>query len=303
MGSALKLRSPAGLMALGVVATLVLALLVVMALALTGGTTAVSDNAALIGALVALGGVFTAQMVSIALEQQRSRETRELEGRRANEAAVRRYLEDVGKLLIEKSLRQARPGDNLSTVVQAQTLTVLEGLDPDHKRILLLFLSQSGLVRTNNPRQAIDRLARLPSTEKPIVELSGADLRGAGLRGANLNSTDLSGAYLSGANLSKAVLINAALVNADLTGADLSGATLIGAVFFGSFLHGADLSEAHMRGARLVGARGITNEEVTRRRHHAQRPEVRGLAERQRAQGGWSRQISSARIVLCTHAA
>jgi uncharacterized protein YjbI with pentapeptide repeats len=257
LGRRVYLRSPRVLATIGVVATLVLALVVVMALLRTSDANAVSDNAALIGALVALGGVFTAQLVSIALEDRRTQEARELEGRRANEAAVRSYLEDVGKLLIEKSLRQASPGDNLSTVVQAQTLTVLEGLDPDHKRILLLFLSESGLIRTNNPRQAINRLARLPSTDKPIVALSGADLRGADLGGANLSSTDLSGAHLSGANLSEAVLSNAALVNTDL-----SGASLQGAVFFGAFLHGADLSEANMRWAHLIGARGITNEEV-----------------------------------------
>jgi len=73
----MKLRSPAVLAAIGVVATLALALVVVMLLLQTGDANAVSDNAAIIGALVALGGVFTAQMVSIALEQQRTWETRQ----------------------------------------------------------------------------------------------------------------------------------------------------------------------------------------------------------------------------------
>jgi hypothetical protein len=58
---------------------------------------------------------------------------------------LRKYLEDVGRLLIEKSLHHASHGDNLSTVVRAQTLAVLEGLDPARKRILLLFLNESGL--------------------------------------------------------------------------------------------------------------------------------------------------------------
>jgi hypothetical protein len=78
LGRRLNLRSPAVLAAVGVVATLVLALVVIVALLLTaGGSKALSNNAALIGALVALGGVFTAQLVSIALAERRTLETRQ----------------------------------------------------------------------------------------------------------------------------------------------------------------------------------------------------------------------------------
>jgi hypothetical protein len=144
-------------MVIGVVATLVLSLAVVVVLARTGDPNAVSDNAAVIGALVALGGVFTAQMVSIALEDQRThearaledrrtQEARDLEAQRAHEAALQNYFEQVGKILIEKEMHKASLGDNLSTVVRAQTLSILEGLDPDRKRILLMFLYESGLI-------------------------------------------------------------------------------------------------------------------------------------------------------------
>jgi hypothetical protein len=46
-----KFRSPTGLTAIGVIATLVLAVAVVMVLLRTGGSNALSDNAGLIGAL------------------------------------------------------------------------------------------------------------------------------------------------------------------------------------------------------------------------------------------------------------
>jgi hypothetical protein len=95
LGRRLKLRSPAVLAAIGVVATLVLAVAVVMVLLRTGGAGAVSDNAGLIGALVALGGVFTAQMVSISLDDRRAQQARELEAQRAHEAALQNYLNDV----------------------------------------------------------------------------------------------------------------------------------------------------------------------------------------------------------------
>jgi hypothetical protein len=106
----LKLRSPAVFFAIGVIATVILAVGVVLALLLTGDAKAVSDNAPLIAAVIALGGVFIAQVVSIALED-----------RRAHEAALQNYFEQVGKLLIEQPLRRASPNDNLSTVVRAQT--------------------------------------------------------------------------------------------------------------------------------------------------------------------------------------
>jgi len=133
-------------------------------------------------------------MVSIALEDQRTQEARTLEDRRtqeardleaqrAGEAALQNYFEDVGKLLIEQPLLRASPGDKLSTVVRAQTLSMLEGLDPDRKRILLVFLYESGLIYEY----------------RLVVRLAAANLRGANLSGA-----DLSGANLSGANLSSA---------------------------------------------------------------------------------------------------
>src|SRR5829696_1782042 len=118
-------------MVVGGVATLTLAVAVVMAVLRTGDANTVSDNAALIGALVALGGVFTAQMVGIALDDRRTQEARELESDRASEAALRKYLEDVGTLLIEQPLHQASAGYRLSTVVRAQTLAVLADLDAD----------------------------------------------------------------------------------------------------------------------------------------------------------------------------
>ena len=177
-GSGEKRRSPAVFLIVGVAATVIVTSAVV--LALVAGGHALSDNAALIGAVVALGGVFTAQLVGIALEDGRTREARELEARRAREVALQRYFEDVGELLIEKPLRRAGPGDNLSTVVRAQTLSVLVGCHPDRKRILLLFLYESGL---------IDR-------RKPVVDLRGADLGGANLSRANLRGANLSVANL-----------------------------------------------------------------------------------------------------------
>ena len=175
----LNLPSPAVLAAIGVVATLVLALVVVIVLVLTHGAGAVTRNAALIAALVALGGVFTAQLVNTGLEAQR-----------AHEAALEKYVEHLGKLLTEQQLRHAAADDHLRAVARAHTLAVLEGLDPDRKRVLLGLLHESNLIHLG----------------KPIISLLGANLKGANLKGAHLHGANLKGADLRGADLREANL-------------------------------------------------------------------------------------------------
>jgi hypothetical protein len=225
------------LFAIGVIVTVILAVGVVLTLLLTHDAKALSDNAPLIAAVIALGGVGTAQMVGIALEDRRRQEARDLEAQRTREATLQNYFEAVGELLIEKPLRRSSPGDNLSTVVRAQTLSVLEGLDPDRKRILLLFLYESGLIHKDKPvvSLAVANLSRanLSRANLSRANLSGANLGGANLRGANLsqarlNEVDLSGAYLYQADLSEADLIRSVLIEANLSGANLRGSNLYG---------------------------------------------------------------------------
>ena len=79
-------RKPIVVGAIGVLVTIVLALVVVFVLLRTGDPKAVSNNAALLGALAGLGGVFTTQMVTSALEDQRRREARVIEANRTQEA-------------------------------------------------------------------------------------------------------------------------------------------------------------------------------------------------------------------------
>src|SRR5918993_1950587 len=98
MSSNLKFQSPAALTAIGVLVTLGLVLIVVIALLQTGGTKAVSDNAAIIGALVALGGVFTTQLVNSALVDRSTQESRIIETQRAQEVTLRVYVDQINDL-------------------------------------------------------------------------------------------------------------------------------------------------------------------------------------------------------------
>jgi hypothetical protein len=159
----------------------------------------------IVPAVLAAGGVWFNQ-------QQRERELQIAE-QRAQDEALQGYLEQISHLLTDKErpLRRAKPGDDLSTVARARTLTVLPRLDRERKRSVMQFLYESGLIYKDSL----------------VLDMSEADLRGAYLIGANLSETNLSETYLSGANLIGAALAGANLIGANLIEADLSGADLI----------------------------------------------------------------------------
>jgi len=214
-------------------------------------------SAGLVGAIVSFIGLIFTQV----RHTQTLRQNRELEDQRAREAALQKYFEQMGKLLADKDrpLQRSTLGDNLSTVAQAQTLAVLEGLeDPVGKGILLHFLYRSGLIYD---RERADEQYRFTGERggeqyRTIVSLEGANLIGADLSRvrkwslptwrANLRVANLIGADLSGANL-----IEADLCGANLSGANLSGANLRGALLIGAVLRGANLVEADLSGADL----------------------------------------------------
>src|SRR5215211_1061407 len=149
-----------------------------------------------VGAVVGLIGVLIGQVLtqrrhSQTIEQTAELETRranraaELEAQRAHEAALQKYFELVGNLLIEHP-----ENASLGTVARSQTLAVLEGLDPDRKRILLQFLYESNLIEAEKP------VITLRGANLEEANLQRADLRDANLRGANLFEAHLEGADL-----------------------------------------------------------------------------------------------------------
>lgn len=264
----LKSRSPTLLTAIGIALTLVVTGLVVLTLLLTSGSKAVSANAAVIGALVGLGGVFTTQLVNSALEDRRAQSAREteqtqrqreleLEQQRSQNDALQVYLDHMGELLLGKGLHSSvgNGGENTGEaqlLARARTYTVLRTLNPARKASVVRFLIEARLIHGPEPIIPLFDVdlsdtklnnANLVGIDLQDSKLIGANLRGANLRGARLYSVyevaDLSGADLSGASLNGANLTNAILKDADLEGADLEGARL----------NGADLSRANLSGA------------------------------------------------------
>jgi uncharacterized protein YjbI with pentapeptide repeats len=197
------------------------------------------------GVVGLIGGIVS--IISLRLQ-------RALQEKRAQEDAKQAYFEQMGNLLRDKNWIDPERKEEIRQLAEAQTHTVLARLDGERKGAVIRFLHGAGLIRTNDPRQAIWPDVRRPSVSKPIVGLSGADLSKADLREAKLYWADLSRADLSNAKLSSAKLNHAALVQADLTRADLSGAVLGRAVLVQADLTGARLSEAVLSRADLRAA-------------------------------------------------
>ena len=136
LGRRLWLRSPAVSFVIGVVVTVVLAVGAVMALLLTSGAKAVSDNAPLIAALIALGGVLTAQLVTIALEAQR-----------AQDSALQAFLDQISHSDAYSELRTAPASGHKRAILRAKIQTLLLQLDEERKGVLLSFLHGAKLSR------------------------------------------------------------------------------------------------------------------------------------------------------------
>ena len=204
--------------------------------------------------LGAIGAIITAIIGWRSLRQsQRSTErtienTRLIEEERAQNDALQTYLEQMGQLLTKENLRSSEEDADVRVLARSQTLTVLQGLGPDRKQVLLRFLYESHLIDKQG------NVVILTGADLSKANLRGAYLGEANLSGANLREANLSGAYLSGAILSYANLSYANLSGADLWGAILRWANLISANLSGAYLVRASLMEANLRGATLLRA-------------------------------------------------
>jgi hypothetical protein len=129
---------------------------------------------------------------------------------RAQHDALQKYLEQMRQLLTKEGLGSSEDGSDVRELARSQTLRVLQGLGPDRKRTLLLFLYESHLIDNDNA----------------IISLAGANLSEANLSKVNLSEADLSGANLSRSDLSRADLRGANLSEADLSKSGLDGVNL-----------------------------------------------------------------------------
>jgi uncharacterized protein YjbI with pentapeptide repeats len=218
-----RTRIPAGLIIIVVLlGSLVLYLLWSIIASLIS---AAPENAALVTALLAFAGVLIAQVVNTRIAQSSQRTQQELEEQRARGEALQAYLEKVEESLTNKKLHESGERSYVSIATEAQTAALLERSDAVGKRIVVKFLSRTGLL--NPSAHDADPIIRLDNTNLEGVDLTLINLRGVHLRGANLANAGLQGADLSESDLGDVDLRGANLTNADLSRADLSGANLL----------------------------------------------------------------------------
>jgi uncharacterized protein YjbI with pentapeptide repeats len=193
--------------------------------------------------------------------QQRERELGIAEQRTQDEA-LQAYLDQMSAMLLpntdQPSLYKAQPGDSLSFVARARTLTVLSRLDAERKERVVQFLYESDLISRRHPVLALNG-ADLSGVDLSWAGLIEAYLHDVNLREANLYGVRLIGADLGPADLREADLREAGLEQADLSIADLREAEMIGAYLRGTDLRLADLREAslieaYLEGTKLKGA-------------------------------------------------
>ena len=196
--------------------------------------------------LAAVSIPVVAVLIGANFTNSQSESQRAVEEQRAQEQALEAYLDEMGSLLLDRDLRSSEEDDEVRTLADARTSTVLSRVDGSRKTTVVLFLHQSKLI------QRIE----------PIVSLNGADLSEVDLRGAELIGADLSEANLTKADLSGASLGFANLYRTDLSGADLTKAKLSTADLSRADLGRADLRAADLSAANLIEARGVTNKEL-----------------------------------------
>lgn len=144
------------------------------------------------------------------------------------ESVLKTYRDDIKDLIVNQSLLKSHPGDEVRSLAQSYTYDALRKLEADKNGLLVQFLSDLGLVSSDENNGPIILLERANLTEAKLSEthLSGEDLRWAILSGAELLGADLSGANLDGADLSESYLERANLRGVNLAGANLWNADL-----------------------------------------------------------------------------
>ncbi len=193
------------------------------------------------------------------------------------EAALQGYFDKMSELLLERSLRESQPEDEVRTIARVRTLTTLSQIDANRKKSVVQFLHESSLIlATNSSLQSKKTIkdkniisledadldsADLTGSHLFLANLSHAYLRQANLAGASLDMADLSRSYMTYANLRNADLKEAVLVRAKMEFTNLIGANLIRADLRDADLRQADLSGADLSGANLSRAK-VTSEQL-----------------------------------------
>jgi uncharacterized protein YjbI with pentapeptide repeats len=212
-------------------------------------------------AIIGFGFTFIQDNRQQTIEDQRAASAIKIEERRAQNAALQAYLDQMNDLILDRKLLKVNKGvpvhergDPVHTLAQARTTTAITQFDGENNQAVTRFLSDSGLLKEP---------ALLANTDLEGAQLPNAVLQEANLAGTQLNDADLHEAALSSAdfstkdieaNLTRADLSKAALQEANLTHCTLDEATLTNATLQRADLSRASLKDANLSYAALLNA-------------------------------------------------
>ncbi|HEX5376673.1 MAG TPA: pentapeptide repeat-containing protein [Solirubrobacterales bacterium] len=239
---------------------------------------------ALAGAVLAIGGAFTAYSVLSTREGQLDeRFARSLELMASKDAhVVSGAIFSLERIAVQSRFDRPAVVDVLSGFVRAGAPRSLEGKEapPEVTTALRVLIRINELWRS--PRLDL-RETGWKDLSLPSINLSeallwgsvfdgaiivgskfrGANLLEASFERANLIESDFSRAKLSGADLSRASLLGVKMTRADLSRAKLNGASLVGTKLNGADLEIANLSGADLRASSLHRAASLKYAEYT----------------------------------------
>jgi len=152
-------------------------------------------------------------------EERKSEQRAALETDRRNLLAT--YFDRMEGLLLDRGLKGADTGAEVTEIARARTLQTLRSLDGARKGHLVYFLVDAGVLGGRGEDRGNKSAIRLS-----YADLSGADLANAHLEGVNLWCASFENAILKNAHLVGTNLPYAHLRGADLEGADLTNANL-----------------------------------------------------------------------------
>jgi uncharacterized protein YjbI with pentapeptide repeats len=205
--------------------------------------------------------IISAVIAGVALwfSNSQAEEQQKLQVQQANDDALQAYLDQMTQMMLDKKtpLLASDPRSAAGMTARVRTVTALKTLDHKNNKIVMSFLRESSLVKSDvsgeKEKESVLRLDKaeldgveLENNSLPWVDLHFALLRGADLRHTNLSLTKLSFANLHGAHLEDADLRNTDLRFANLADAHLKGANFIGANLLGADLKGADLTNTNL---------------------------------------------------------
>jgi uncharacterized protein YjbI with pentapeptide repeats len=214
-------------------------------------------------AIIGFGFTFIQDNRQQKIEGQRAKNALKIEERRAQNAALQAYLDQMNDLILDRKLLKVNkgvpvhePGDPVYTLAQARTTTAISQFNGENNQAVTRFLSDAGLLTG-----LLKKPALLANTDLKGAQLSNAVLQDANLAGTNLRGANLAEAALSSADFSNTEKagedidpIRADLTRADLRKAALQEADLAECIMGKVTLTKATLQEADLRSAFLQGA-------------------------------------------------